>query len=56
MLAAMLAAAVFMHCHYYWGNVYNQAWFAVLGKIVSACAFIGGLGTIIVRVGVLGVN
>jgi hypothetical protein len=53
---AIVAAAVFLHCHYYWGNVYNQAWFAVLGKIISACAFIAGLATVIVRVGVLGVN
>src|SRR5687767_2810278 len=26
-----VCAAVFLHCHYFWGNVYNQAWFAVLG-------------------------
>jgi hypothetical protein len=52
----MFATAVFMHRHYYWGNVYNQAWPAVLGKIVSACAFIAGLATIIVRVGIFGMN
>lgn len=51
---AVLGAAIFLHCHYYWGNIYNQAWFAVLGKIISACAFIGGLGTLLVRVGVFG--
>ena len=51
--AALLGASFFLHFHYFWGNVYNQAWFAVLGKILSACAFIAGLGTIVVRVGVL---
>ena len=46
---------MFLHCHYFRGNVYNQAWFAVLGKIVAACGFIAGVGTLIVRVGVLGI-
>jgi hypothetical protein len=53
---AAISAAVFLHCHYFWGNLYDQAWFAVLGKIVAACGFIGGLGVLIVRVGVLGVG
>jgi hypothetical protein len=53
---AWVSAAVFLHCHYFWGNVYNQAWFAVLGKIVSACGFIGGLGLVLVRNGVLGIQ
>ena len=53
---AAIAAAVFAHCHYFWGNIYNQAWFAVLGKILAACAFIAALGTIIVRVGVFGIT
>jgi hypothetical protein len=53
---AAISAAVFLHCHYFWGNVYNQAWFAVLGKIVAACGFIAGLATLIVRVGVLGIH
>jgi hypothetical protein len=52
---AAASAGVFLHCHYFWGNVYNQAWFAVLGKIIAACGFIAGLGTLIVRVGVLGI-
>ena len=54
--AAAASAGVFLHCHYFWGNVYNQAWFAVLGKIIAACAFIAALGTLIVRVGVFGIN
>jgi hypothetical protein len=52
---AAASAGVFLHCHYFWGNFYNQAWFAVLGKIIAACGFIAGLGTLIVRVGVLGI-
>lgn len=52
---AAISAAVFLHCHYFWGNIYDQAWFAVLGKILAACGFIAGLGTLIVRAGVLGI-
>src|SRR5258708_3898200 len=50
---AAISASLFLHCHYFWGNIYNQAWFAVLGKILSACGFIAGLGILLVRVGVL---
>ena len=46
---AAISLGVFLHCHYFWGNIYNQAWFAVLGKIVSASGFIAGLVTLIVR-------
>jgi hypothetical protein len=52
---AAVSLAVFLHCHYFWGNIYDQAWFAVLGKIIAACGFIGGLGVLMVRVGVLGI-
>ena len=51
---AIISAAVFLHCHYFWGNVYNQAWFAVLGKIVAACGFIAALVFLCVRIGILG--
>lgn len=51
-----VSAAIFLHCHYFWGNVYNQAWFAVLGKIAGAAGFIVAIGIVIVRVGVLGRN
>lgn len=51
---ATISLAVFLHCHYFWGNVYNQAWFAVLGKIFAACGFIVGLAVLIVRIGVFG--
>lgn len=51
---AVIAAALFLHCHYFWGNVYNQAWFAVAGKIIAACAFVAGLAFLCIRVGILG--
>jgi hypothetical protein len=53
---AAASAALFLHCHYFWGNIYDQAWFAVLGKIVAACGVIAGLGIVIVRVGVFGIG
>ena len=53
---AWASAGVFVHCHYFWGNVLNQAWFAVLGKIVAACGFIAGLVFVLVRNGVLGIG
>lgn len=53
---AASSLAIFLHCHYFWGNVYNQAWFAVLGKIIAACGLIAGLSVLIVRFGFWGVN
>jgi hypothetical protein len=53
---AWVGAVLFVHCHYFWGNVYNQAWFAVLGKIGGAFVFIAGLGVVLVRSGVLGIR
>ena len=53
---AGISLGVFLHCHYFWGNIYNQAWFAVLGKIVAAGGFIAGLGILILRVGVPGLT
>jgi hypothetical protein len=51
---SILSVAVFAHCHYFWGNVYEQLWFAVLGKIISAIGFIAGLGFLIVHLGLMG--
>ena len=51
---ATIALGTFLHCHYFWGNIYHLSAWAVVGKILSAIAFIGGLGFLIVRVGVLG--
>lgn len=53
---ACVSAGVFVHCHYFWGNVSNQAWFAVLGKVVAACGFIAALLFVLVRNGVLGIG
>ena len=53
---AWASAGVFVHCHYFWGNIYNQAWFAVLGKILAAIGFIAGLGVVLVRNGILGIH
>lgn len=52
--AAWVSAGAFLHCHYFWGNVYNQAWFAVLGKMVAGVGFIAALLFLLVRNGVLG--
>ena len=38
------------------GNIFNQAWFAVLGKIVAACGFIAALAFVLIRNGVLGIR
>ena len=51
---AAVCGAIFLHCHYFWGNIYNQAWLAVLGKIVSAAGFIAAMGVVLVRVGIYG--
>lgn len=51
---ASLSLGVFLHCHYFWGNRYHLAPFAVIGKILSALGFISGLGYLIVRIGVFG--
>lgn len=53
---AWSCAAVFVHCHYFWGNVYDQIWFAELGKILAACGFIAGMAFVLVRVGVFGIK
>ena len=49
-----MCLGIFLNCHYFWGNVYDQAWPAVLGKLLGAMGFIAGLGLLIVRWGVLG--
>ena len=53
---AWTCAGIFVHCHYFWGNLINQAWFAVLGKIVAAGGFIAGMAFVLVRNGVLGIR
>ncbi len=53
---AWISAGIFVHCHYFWGNIFDQAWFAVLGKIIAACGFIAGLVFVLIRNGVLGIG
>jgi hypothetical protein len=50
----ILSLGIFLHCHYFWGNIIHLSPWAVLGKIVSMTAMIGSLGFVIVHVGVLG--
>jgi hypothetical protein len=54
--AAWISVAVFVHCHYFWGNIYNQSLFAVLGKIIAACGFIAAIVFVLIRNGVLGIG
>ncbi len=49
-----VCAGLFAHFHYFWGNVYNQAAFAVLGKIMTLICIVSGLIFLIIRIGVLG--
>jgi hypothetical protein len=49
-----LGIAGFLHCHFYWGNIYYEYPCATIGKIVSLMAFVGGLVFIIINVGLLG--
>lgn len=51
---ACASLGLFLHCHYFWGNVYQMSPFAVVGKVVSALAFIGGLRYLIIHLGVFG--
>lgn len=53
---AWVSAGVFAHCHFFWGNIYDQAWLAVLGKIVAGVGFIAGLAFVLVHNGVLGIG
>ena len=52
--AIAVSSGLFLHCHYFWGNVYEQAWPAVLGKIVGLAGVVGGMCVLIYRVGFLG--
>jgi len=46
---AVLGAAIFLHCHYFWGNTKNLAEYSILGKMIGAAVFIGGIGWLLVR-------
>jgi hypothetical protein len=44
-----LSLGVFLHCHYFWGNLFLHSNLAELGKIVSLTTFVGALVTLIFR-------
>jgi hypothetical protein len=46
---AILGAAIFLHCHYFWGNTKNWAEYSILGKMIGAAVFVGGIGWLLVR-------
>lgn len=46
---AYIGVGLFLHSHYFWGNIFDQHWLAVLGKIFGLIAFIGGMGYVIVH-------
>jgi hypothetical protein len=49
-----LGISGFLHCHFYWGNIYYQYACAAIGKVLSLLAFVGGLIDIIINVGLYG--
>lgn len=52
----ILSAALLLHCRFFWENVYSGAWWAELGKIIGLFGLIAGLGTLLLRAGVYGIN
>jgi hypothetical protein len=44
---ALLGAAVFAHCHFFWTHHPRLAELAVLGKLISLLAFIAGLAAVL---------
>jgi hypothetical protein len=51
---AVAGIAVFLHCHYFWGNVYHLAFGATVGKVAGLVGMIGGLGYLLVNLGIYG--
>jgi hypothetical protein len=46
---AVLGAAMFLHCHYFWGNSQKLGEYSIVGKMVGAATFIGGIGWLLIR-------
>ncbi len=51
---AALSLAIFLHCHYFWGNIYHLSAAAVLGKILSLTTFIASAGYLICHIAIWG--
>lgn len=51
---ACVAVGLFMHCHFFWGNIFHQAPIAVLGKIAALILFISSTGYLLIHFGILG--
>jgi hypothetical protein len=51
---ASLSFGIFLHCHYYWGNIYQEYFVAVLGKIVGLIGLIGSLVYLIICTAIFG--
>lgn len=45
-----MAAGMFLHLHYFWGNVCPSSHLPGIGKTLALIAFIGSLGYVIVRI------
>jgi hypothetical protein len=48
---AVLGVAIFVHCHYFWGNSKKLAEYFILGKMIGAGLF--GVGMVIVLIRLL---
>lgn len=53
---AIVSLGLFLHAHFFWGNLFDQHIVAVLAKIAAGLGFIGSLGFLLIRNGVLGMN
>jgi len=46
---AVLGAAIFLHCHYFWGNTTKLAEYSILGKMIGGAVFSCGIGVLLIR-------
>jgi hypothetical protein len=51
---AAVSLGLFLHCHYFWGNIYQLGAVAAAGKIAGLMGIIAGLGYLIVQIGIWG--
>lgn len=51
---ASVGAGIFLHCHYFLGNIFHLAVWAVLGKIASLILFIASLVYLLIHIGIFG--